>query len=280
LENNLKWVEAARKKLNDKNLPLSTLSLIINSIHQVGISEFYNLEKTKEKELNELLELVLKKKEPVAYIVGFEIFYGYKIKVNKNVLIPRVETEMLVFEVIKYIRNNFEKGSTIRIADICTGSGAILIVISKELSGEYNLELIASDISNVALDVAKKNFNDYNLDVNIYCDNLIKPLIENEIAVDIIVSNPPYIGASNFVEEMVVTTEPKLALFGGVEGHEIYYEFFKQLKDYDKPIKIFWEIGFDQQNVLEEKSLEYKVENFRCEKDLFGRDRIISFDWR
>ena len=107
-----------------------------------------------------------------------------------------------------------------------------------------------------------------------------RSLIENKVEVDIVVSNPPYIGVNNFVEDIVVATEPKLALFGGEEGYEIYFDFFEQLKIYNQQVKVFWEIGCDQKSVLKEKGSEFNVDNFKCEKDLFDRDRMISFDWR
>jgi len=270
----------AKGKLENANLPISTLSLIIERVHGVKFPELYNLGNIKENEMNLILEDVLKKEKPVAYIVGFEFFYGYKIRVDENVLIPRTETEITVLEVIKYIKSNFEKGSEIKIADICTGSGAILIAIVNELNKEYKFKLIASDISNEALVVANDNFKTYDLDVKIYCGDLIKPLIENKVEVDIVVSNPPYIGVNNFVEDIVVATEPKLALFGGEEGYEIYFDFFEQLKIYNQQVKVFWEIGCDQKSVLKEKGSEFNVDNFKCEKDLFDRDRMISFDWR
>ena len=150
--------------------------------------------------------------EPVQYIVGNVDFYGYELDVNKNVLIPRRETEELVEEVIKRSKN-FNNPTII---DVGTGSGAIAISLSKEL----NCHIYASDISGAALKVAKKNICKTSSNVTLYKGNMLKPYIKNDIKVDILVSNPPYIDKTEKIEDIVKNNEPHLALYAKNKGLE------------------------------------------------------------
>ena len=133
--------------------------------------------------------------EPVQYIVGDVDFYGYTLDVNKNVLIPRRETEELVEYVIKYAKR-LNKPSII---DVGTGTGAIAIALSKEL----NLPVYASDISPKAIEVARKNVEKTNSKVSLLLGDMLKPYIDRNIKADIIVSNPPYIREDEEIEKIV-----------------------------------------------------------------------------
>ena len=152
--------------------------------------------------------------EPVQYIVGNVDFYGYTLDIDKRVLIPRRETEELVEEVIK--RSNLFANPTI--IDIGTGSGAIAISLSNELK----THVYASDISSDALDVAKINISKTNGNVTLFKGDMLKPYIDNNIKVDIIVSNPPYIKEDEKIEDIVKNNEPHIALYANNNGLEFY----------------------------------------------------------
>lgn len=207
--------------------------------------------------------------EPVQYIVGNVDFYGYILNVNKDVLIPRRETEELVEEVIK--RSKLFNNPTI--IDIGTGSGAIAISLSKEL----NCHVYASDISNKALMVAKENAIKNNANITFLQGDMLKPFIDNKIKVDIIVSNPPYIKENEEIEDIVKNNEPNIALYAKNNGLEFYESI---LKDANKVLKekylIAFEIGKTQGNDIKLLAHKY-LGNVKVEikKDLSLNDRFI-----
>lgn len=207
--------------------------------------------------------------EPVQYIIGNVDFYGYIIDVNKHVLISRRETEELVEEVIK----RSQVFLTPTIIDIGTGSGAIAISLSKEL----NTHVYASDISSDALDVARKNAEKNSADITFFEGDMLKPYIENNIKVDIIVSNPPYIKGDEEIEDIVKNNEPHLALYAKNNGLEFYESILKDAKQIlsDKFL-IAFEIGYEQSNDIKALAIKYlgdvKVE---IKKDLSLKDRML-----
>ncbi len=207
--------------------------------------------------------------EPVQYIVGNVDFYGYILNVNKDVLIPRRETEELVEEVIK--RSKLFNNPTI--IDIGTGSGAIAISLLKEL----NCHVYASDISNKALMVAKENAIKNNANITFLQGDMLKPFIDNKIKVDIIVSNPPYIKENEEIEDIVKNNEPNIALYAKNNGLEFYESI---LKDANRVLKekylIAFEIGKTQGNDIKLLAHKY-LGNVKVEikKDLSLNDRFI-----
>ena len=211
----------------------------------------------------------LNNKEPVQYIVGNVNFYGYLINVDRRVLIPRRETEELVEEVIKRSKMFINPN----IIDVGTGSGCIAISLSKEL----NTKVYASDISDDALKVAKENIKNNNANVVLLNGNMLDPYIKNNIKVDIIVSNPPYIMEDEVIEDIVKSNEPKIALYAKNNGLE-YYE--KILKNASKVINnrflIAFEIGQTQGKAIEEMAKKYvKNANVDILKDLSLKDRML-----
>lgn len=207
--------------------------------------------------------------EPVQYIVGNVDFYGYILNVNKDVLIPRRETEELVEEVIK--RSKLFNNPTI--IDIGTGSGAIAISLLKEL----NCHVYASDISNKALMVAKENAIKNNANITFLQGDMLKPFIDKKIKVDIIVSNPPYIKENEEIEDIVKNNEPNIALYAKNNGLEFYESI---LKDANRVLKekylIAFEIGKTQGNDIKLLAHKY-LGNVKVEikKDLSLNDRFI-----
>lgn len=211
----------------------------------------------------------LNNNEPVQYIVGNVNFYGYEIDVDKRVLIPRRETEELVEEVIRRTK----AFSNPKIVDIGIGSGAIAISLSKEL----NLPVIGVDISLDALDVAKKNITKNSANVTLYDGDMLKPLIDNKIKIDIIVSNPPYIALDEKIEDIVKNNEPHIALFAENNGLE-YYESI--LKDAHKVLNdkflIAFEIGATQKDDVTKMVYKYfKDVKVEIKKDLSLKDRML-----
>lgn len=207
--------------------------------------------------------------EPVQYIVGDVDFYGNIIKVNKNVLIPRRETEELVEKILKRIQV-FDNPV---IADIGTGSGAIAITLAKKL----NTLVYASDISLKALEVAKENVTINKVDVTFFEGDMLKPYIKNNIKLDVIVSNPPYIKKDEKIEDIVKNNEPHLALYAKNNGLEFYDSILKNasyvLKD---KYLIAFEIGMDQGKNIEALAKKYLSNSIvEIEKDLSGKDRFI-----
>lgn len=231
----------------------------------------YNIEYLK-KYYNGNLEDALKRldnNEAVQYIVGNVNFYGYELDVNKNVLIPRRETEELVYEVI----NRSKNFNNPVIIDVGTGSGAIAITLSKELKSH----VYASDISPDALIVAKKNCTKTKADITFYEGDMLKPYIDNNIKVDIIVSNPPYIKLDEEIEDVVKNNEPHLALYAQDNGLEYYKKILSTAKEIlNDKFLIAFEIGNTQandiKNIVKKYFKDVKVE---VKKDLSDNDRMF-----
>lgn len=208
---------------------------------------------------------------PLQHITHTQEFMKMDFYVNQNVLIPRPDTEVLVEEVIK-IANRFQNPV---ILDLCTGSGAIGISIAKNVK---NAKIYAIDISENALEVAKKNAK--NLEVEEQITFIKSDLFEQikNIKFDIIVSNPPYIKKEeiNHLSEEV-QKEPQIALNGGIDGLDFYRKIVNQGIDYLKlGSYLCFEIGYDQKiDVVEIIEKENKYINTYCKKDLYGNDRII-----
>ncbi len=215
----------------------------------------------------------LKENEPLNYVLGYSYFYGYKMLVDKNVLIPRFETEELVGLVLsKY--DEYFNGQKITLADVGTGSGAIAIALKKE---EDNLRVYASDISDDALVVAKRNAQNNKADITFMQGSMLDPLIENNIKLDILVSNPPYIKQDEVLESSVKDYEPHVALFGGDDGLKFYRMIFEKahLVMKDKGL-LFFEMGYDQKENLTALAREhFKNADIEVFKDINKKDRML-----
>lgn len=212
----------------------------------------------------------LKENKPIQYVIGNVNFYGLKFIVNKNVLIPRFETEELVEQVVEYTKDlNKDK---IKILDLGCGSGAIGLTLKSILKDS---EVTLTDISKDALEVAKLNANNLNLDVTfIESDWFSNVKLEKY---DIIVSNPPYIRTDEKIEEIVKNNEPSLALYGGVDGLDCYRKILANIKPYlNNKFLIAFEIGESQKEEIYDIVNKYlKDIEITCKKDLYGRNRMI-----
>ncbi len=228
------------------------------------------LKKYVKENLDEAIERY-KNGEPVQYIIGNVNFYGNTIKVNKNVLIPRFETEELVEKTIKRIKNKFDQ--QINILDLCTGSGCIAITLKKEL----NSNITATDISIDALEVAKENIKLNNVDIKLIESNLFSNINDK---FDCIISNPPYISYDEEIDDIVKNNEPNIALYAPNNGLYFYEEILKNIKKHlnDRFI-IAFEIGYKQGNGLIKIADKYLNNvNISVEKDLQGRDRFLFIE--
>ena len=204
---------------------------------------------------------------PVQYIVGNVNFYGYEFKINKNVLIPRFETEELVNRTINYIKKYINNP---KIVDLGTGSGCIAITLSKEL----NMSVDAVDISQSALEVAEYNNKLNNSKVTFYKGNMLEPLNKKY---NVIISNPPYISRNEIIEDIVKNNEPELALYADNDGLYYYEEILKNASIYlEENYLIAFEIGYLQGERIKELALKYLGNiNISIEKDLSEKDRFV-----
>ncbi|AGR42513.1 peptide chain release factor N(5)-glutamine methyltransferase [Spiroplasma diminutum] len=184
-------------------------------------------------------------KKPIAYLTGNKYFYKFDFFVNENVLIPRPETELIVDEILKYDIN--EKN----IFDICCGSGCIGITV-KNINSKFNLVL--SDISEKALEVAKINLKKFNQKATVLQADFLDVFKKTNIIPDIIAINPPYIDISDQnISENVKKYEPNIALFAKNNGLEFYKILFNSLDDLfklNKKLIIICEFGFQQKKEI------------------------------
>lgn len=215
----------------------------------------------------------LKNHEPIQYLIKNQEFMGYDFYVDKNVLIPQPDTENLVEEVL-FIVNSI-KDKNLKILDLCTGSGAIAISLSKILNSDKIL-IYGSDISENALKIAEENAIQ-NCSKVVFLKSNIFNEINNNYKFDIIVSNPPYI-ETNTIESLSeeVKLEPHIALDGGEDGLYFYREIIKNGKKYLNPNGyLAFEIGYNQKNQVEKLLEENGYKNIYSRKDLSGNDRVV-----
>jgi release factor glutamine methyltransferase len=205
--------------------------------------------------------------EPVQYIVGDVDFYGNILKVNKNVLIPRRETEELVEKTIELLKE-FKNP---KIIDIGTGSGCIPITLKKQIP---NSEITAVDISKEALEVAKENALLNNVDIKFIESNLFENINEK---FDCIISNPPYIRYDEEIMDIVKNNEPHLALYAPDNGLYFYKEILKNASNFtNNRFIIAFEIGEEQGTDIINIAKEYfPTSKIILEKDLQKFDRFI-----
>lgn len=235
------------------------------------------------------------KLEPLAYIIGKREFFGLEFHVDKSVLIPRPETEIMVEECMKDIIAEIFKNKKITIADIGTGSGAIAISIAhslkeKNISGSY--KIFATDISSAALNTAEKNAEKNNCgeDIIFKKGNLLKALPKNT-KIDFFVANLPYVrkdycgrlkNKCRLPEFYGIKYEPRNALLAGTDGMKYFREFFRQLPGYlAKNTEIFLESDPEQIPGIKKLAKKYLPEHaIEIFKDLRGLDRMAKIELR
>lgn len=247
------------------------MQYVLNETRQyVIVNDMEQLDKTKEKQYFEEIK-ILKKGVPIEHITHQKEFMKLNFFVDKNVLIPRQDTEILVEGVI----NIAKKINAKKILDLCTGSGAIAVSLAKYLP---QAEITAIDISNDALKIAKKNAisNNVQNQITFISSDMFTNLSEEKF--DIIVSNPPYI-KTNVIENLdnQVKKEPYIALDGGKDGLDFYKKIINESYQYLKYNGyLCLEIGFDQKiDVIELIENTERFTGTYSKKDLFDNDRII-----
>lgn len=209
--------------------------------------------------------------KPVQYVIGNVNFYGLNFIVNENVLIPRFETEELIENTLKLIKEIFPLKKDLKIIDLGCGSGAIGLTL-KHFLPDSSVTLL--DISEDALNVSRENASRLNLDVNFIQGDMLDDIYSKY---DIIISNPPYIETDEEVERIVLDNEPHLALFGGDDGLDLYRKILTNCKkNLNDKFIIAFEIGYLQKDRVIELAKE-NLDNVRVfgKKDLSKRDRMV-----
>lgn len=215
------------------------------------------------------------KNEPYQYVLGEAYFYDAYFKVTPDTLIPRNETEELVALLLEQ-----EPDANLVVADIGTGTGAIGLTLQRHWSSN---KVILTDLSEAALSVAKENGKRLNVNAEFKSGSLFEPLVEDDVRVDIVVSNPPYISAGEkyLMTPSVLEHEPASALFAADDGLALYKEMIRTLPHVlNEGGRVYFEIGFDQADKLK-RYVESVWPNtiVHVVKDINQQDRILHFKW-
>ncbi len=264
-----------KEALNEARKVLSVVSdipqkeAIILATHTLNVSETYLfLHEDDIFEKHEKFITFVKRRgegEPIEYITNKVSFYSREFFIDKGALIPRPETELLIDEVIKNVKEF--QAEELCIAEIGTGSGIISIVLALLLP---KAKVIATDISKAALKIAKSNIKKYALEdrIKLYHTSYLDGVHED---IDIIVSNPPYV-SNDFKIDKPLEYEPKEAIFGGKKGDEILFDIISIIKDKNVML-LACEMGYDQRDSISSYLTYKSLKDFYFYKDLAGLDR-------
>lgn len=212
--------------------------------------------------------------EPGAYIHGSVEFFGCQLHVTSAVLIPRPETELLVDRIVKELKQEPVEDKTLW--DLCTGSGCLAIAIKRQLP---DLHVVASDLSEQAIEIAKKNARLNEVEIEFRQGDLLAPFQGQQA--DFVVSNPPYVTEAEYqqLDREVKEFEPRLALVGGKRGTEYYELLAEQLPFYLKSsAKVWFEIGTGQGDALKQLFAKTPWKRQRLDRDWSGHDRFFSLE--
>ena len=218
-------------------------------------------------------------REPVQYIEGTAPFMGYDFAVNENVLIPRMDTEILVSEALKEADRMCRErlhGTDVRVLDMCTGSGCIIesLYLLLEKNG-YEIKAEASDVSEKALETAKLNAERLGAEIKFNKGNLFESV---NGTFNMILSNPPYIRTSEIekLQDEVKLHDPFSALDGKEDGLYFYKKIIADAKRFLKENGVLaFEIGYDQGKAVSDLMKEAGYDKVFVKKDLAGLDRIV-----
>lgn len=267
-------VNEATKQLEQANIYVGFARvLMLEMLREQDLDMYTEYENAAPTEFQETYQKnvdALCKDIPLGYVLGYEWFFGYKIMVNEGVLIPRGETEELVGNVLSIVDDYFEDPT---IADVATGSGAIAIALANDL----NMHVYATDISKDALDVAQDNVTLNEANVTLFEGDMLAPLIERDIKLDVLVCNPPYIKNTEHIQSSVLTYEPHVALFGGNDGLFFYRSVLENApKILKEKAVIAFEIGFDiGKSVVELAKQCFPHAHVELRQDINGLDRMV-----
>ncbi len=277
----LNWVT---QYLTDKGIESPRLSAELLLSYVLGLKriELYTHHDTQvaKTDLDKLHVLVKRagQNEPIAYLVGKTEFYSMEMGVSQDCLIPRPETELLVQRAIEFLRMRV---GTQLICDLCTGCGCIAAAIAKNFP---HVHIIATDISDSALSIAARNIEKYQLQerIELLSGDLFEPIIPqlDTGKFDLIVCNPPYVSAIEYekLDKNVKDYEPRLALFAGEDGLDIYNRIIEKVDKFLKPnAALMLEIGYAQGpaviGLLEQTGIFTEI---KIEKDYHNNDRIVT----
>jgi release factor glutamine methyltransferase len=276
----LNWVvEFLTKKGIDS--PRLSAELLLSHILGLKRIELYTqFEKIVTKEqLDQLHGLVERASlsEPVAYLVGKTEFYSLELEITPDCMVPRPETELLVERAIEFLRTRSGKQL---VCDLCTGSGCIAVAITRNYP---NCQIIATDICDAALNVATRNIEKHQLKerIKLLCGDLFDPIVPQLDAgkFDLIVCNPPYVSSVEFEKlgKNVKDYEPRLALFAGDEGLDIYRRIVEKVGEFLKPdAALMMEIGYNQGQAIRQLLEQIRIfTEITIEKDFHENDRIV-----
>lgn len=274
-----------RRELSDfypKNEILSFLKIIFEDVFAFSSVDLLLQENEifPENNLQKLNGIIhrLKKSEPLQYIIGFTEFYGLRLKVSPDVLIPRPETEELVDLILT---ENCEK-ENLQVLDIGTGTGCIAVSLARNLPSP---RVFALDVSKEALKIAKSNALLNNIDIAFIQGNILnhedlKITVQKKLSFDIIVSNPPYVPFSEkaFMEKNILDYEPRLALFVKNDMPLIFYDaicrFAKQ--NLNKNGKLYFEINEKYGEAVKRLMISFNFKNIKIGKDINNKARFVS----
>lgn len=210
------------------------------------------------------------------YILGYAWFLGYKIMVQRGVLIPRFETE----ELVEWALESLKSGD--QVLDLGTGSGCITVALAKEAEKKQisDLHFTVSDVTDTALRITEENLLTYDIDARVRKANVLLGLAK----FDKIISNPPYIKPSEKkdMDKNVLQNEPEEALFGGEDGLDFYRHFAKQVREHlNSHGEFFMEFGFSEENELREL-FSQELPDFEIEfrKDMADKPRMVHGRWQ
>jgi release factor glutamine methyltransferase len=279
-------LDLARNKLEKAGCPDSRLEaevLLSSVLHNNKEYLYAHLDEKISLWQNFIFQRMIKKKlngYSSAVLTGHKWFYGLDFMVNKRVLIPRPETELIIEEVLKEVRS--KKLEVRNIIDIGTGSGCVIVSIAKNLP-DGTIKFWGLDISRRALRVAHKNARRNGLENRIhflYSDllNNIDKSIFNSPA--IITANLPYLTSTQIKNSLTIQQEPKIALLSGIDGLDHYRRLFAQIREYSGIIKdklyILCEIDEAQKTGMEKLITQIlPAAKFAIKKDLAGFDRLV-----
>ncbi len=261
--------KSLKQKFIQHEIDAVDVDFIISEVLGVSRTELPLINEITEEQNNEILKIVEKRLNniPVEKIFNKAYFYGLEFKVNENVLSPRPETELLVETALKYINQNGYKSAL----DLCTGSGCVAISVKKNC----DIEITASDISAKALQIAKENAKNNNVDIQFIRSDMFTNL---EGKFDIILSNPPYIDTAEIedLQTEVKDHDPRLALDGGEMGLKFYNIIHDNLRKYlNDNGMIIMEIGEDQKHLIISLFNDFNL--IESIQDYSSNDRILVF---
>ncbi len=276
----LTWITdfLLQKDIDSPRLSAELLLAHVLGLRRIELYTQYNKPVAQE-QLDRLRELVKRagRHEPVAHLVGRTEFYSIEFEVTCDCLIPRPETELLVQRAIEFLR---KRSDSQHVCDLCTGCGTIAVAIAKNVP---DVKVVATDISEPALRVAARNVEKHQLQdrVDLLEGDLFEPVIPqlDVSPFDLIASNPPYVSAAEYetLDKNVKDYEPRIALYAGEGGLDVYRRIAEKVGQFLKPDGILLlEIGCSQgPAVCELLERTGTFAEIQVEKDLQKHDRVV-----